>query len=271
MIAAALPFRTNAIAMSLLAVALALPGPDAGAQDIRGYLDKAAIPNSLKLLPPPPAAGSPAMALDEAVSQQALAMQGSARFTQAAHDAHHLPNSAEQFACAAGIPIDAENTPALYRLLERAQVDIAEANAVAKAKYHRSRPFVVNRQPTCTPADEAGLRQNGSYPSGHSALGWGWALILSEIDAAHADSILARGRSYGESRLVCNVHWQSDVVEGRHMAAATVARLHDNAAFRSDLEAARDEITDAHARRLKPGDNCTAQAQTLKMRPASAL
>jgi len=271
MIPAVLFFRTNAIAMPLLAIALALPVCDARAQEIRGYLDKAAIPNSLKLLPPPPAAGSPAMALDQAVAQQALAMQGSTRFAQATHDAQYLPTSAHQFACAAGVPIDTASTPALYRLLERTQVDFAEANAVAKAKYHRSRPFVVNRQPTCTPADEANLRQNGSYPSGHSALGWGWAMILSEIDAAHADAILARGRSYGESRLICNVHWQSDVVEGRHMAAATVARLHDNAAFRSDLETARNEIKDAHTRRLKPNDNCTAQAQTLKMRPASAL
>ena len=264
-------FRRTVTAMSALAAALALPLPSAIAQEAQGYLDKASTPNSLKLLPPPPAAGTPAMALDEAVSQQALAMQGGARFAQATQDALYLPTSAEQFACAAGIPIDAETTPALYRLLERAQSDIAEANAPAKAKYHRPRPFVSNRQPTCTPADEANLRQNGAYPSGHSALGWGWALILSEADPAHADAILARGRSYGESRLVCNVHWQSDVVAGRHVAAATVARLHDSEAFRDDLEAARDEITDAHARRLKPGGNCVAQAQALKTRPASAL
>lgn len=270
MIPGVLPCR-DGIAMAVLTVALALPAGAPQAQEISGYLDKAAIPNSLKLLPPPPPAGSPAMALDEAVSQQALAMQGSARFAQATRDAQYLPVSATQFACAVGVPIDAKSTPALYRLLERAQLDIAEANAVAKAKYHRSRPFVVNRQATCTPAEEPSLRQNGSYPSGHAALGWAWALVLSEIDPVHADGILARGRSYGESRLVCNVHWQSDVVEGRHMAAATVARLHASEAFRSDLEAARDEIADAHARRLQPTENCAAQAQTLKARPASAL
>ena len=26
--------------------------------------------------------------------------------------------------------------------------------------------------------------------------------------------------------MICNVHWQTDVIEGRFMGAATVARLH---------------------------------------------
>jgi len=70
------------------------------------------------------------------------------------------------------------------------------------------------------------LEKDGSYPSGHSAVGWAWALILSEISPAQTDAILARGRVFGESRNVCNVHWHSDVVQGRSMGASTVARLH---------------------------------------------
>src|SRR2546427_11066536 len=87
---------------------------------------------------------------------------------------------------------------------------------------------MVNGEPTCSPKDEEGLRKNGSYPSGHTSIGWAWALILSEIVPDRADAIQARGRNYGESRLVCNVHWQSDILEGRFMGAAAVARLHDN-------------------------------------------
>ena len=98
---------------------------------------------------------------------------------------------------------------------------------------------MVNGEPTCSPKDEDGLRKNGSYPSGHTSIGWAWALILSEIAPDRADAIQARGRNYGESRLVCNVHWQSDILEGRFMGAAAVARLHDNAAFNKDLLAAR--------------------------------
>ncbi|EGD17701.1 hypothetical protein XGA_3704, partial [Xanthomonas hortorum ATCC 19865] len=63
------------------------------------------------------------------------------------------------------------------------------------------------------------------------------------------DALLARGRAFGDSRLVCNVHWQSDVIQGRMMAAATVAALHDNPEFQKDLAAARREIAQASAKK----------------------
>lgn len=237
-----------------------------------GYLAADAVPDSLALVPPPPAPGSAGYALDEAVSKQALALCGSARFAQAARDADlSFPAGADHFACALGVPIDRQHTPRLYALLERSRIDASAATKAAKNHYRRPRPFTVNDQPTCTPEDEPGLRKNGSYPSGHTSIGWAWALILSEIDPAHADAIQARGRNYGESRLVCNVHWQSDILEGRFMGAATVARLHDDAAFRGDLAAARKEIAAARAQGLKPARDCAAEAEVLKVRPAEAL
>jgi hypothetical protein len=52
-----------------------------------------------------------------------------------------------------------------------------------------------------------------------------------------------RGLAFGQSRVVCNVHWQSDVLE-----AGFVARLHADAAFRVDREAARIELAAVRAR-----------------------
>ncbi len=95
----------------------------------------------------------------------------------------------------------------------------------AKNRYKRTRPFVLNKETSCTPDAEKDLMTDGSYPSGHSSLGWAWALILTEIDPEHTNAILARGRAFGESRVVCGVHWQSDVIEGRFMGASTVARI----------------------------------------------
>ncbi len=114
--------------------------------------------------------------------------------------------------------------------------------------------------------DEEGLRKDGSYPSGHTAIGWAWALILSEIAPEHADAILARGRAYGESRVICNVHWHSDVVEGRFVGAAAVARLHADPAFRADLEAAKAEFAAVRIRGLKPTRDCQAEADALTHR-----
>jgi acid phosphatase (class A) len=237
-----------------------------------GYLGADAVPDSLALVPAPPAAGSAGFALDEQVSREARALRDSPRWAQAHRDAElGFPERANQFACAIGLDVDAQKTPALYRLLERSRIDASAATRSAKHQYQRARPFMVNGEPTCTPEDEEGLRKNGSYPSGHTSIGWAWALILSEIVPERADAIQARGRNYGESRLVCNVHWQSDILEGRFMGAAAVARLHDNADFNRDLQAARKEIAAARKSGAPISRDCAAEEAVLKVRPASAL
>ncbi|WP_349985411.1 phosphatase PAP2 family protein [Stenotrophomonas sp. WHRI 8082] len=237
-----------------------------------GYLADHAVPASLDLVPPPPVAGSAGFALDEQVSREARALRGTARFTQATRDAElAFPVGASQFSCAIDLDVDAQRTPALYRLLERSRIDASAATRAAKKHHQRPRPFMVNNEPTCTPDDEEGLRKNGSYPSGHTSIGWAWALILAEIAPDRADAIIARGRNYGESRLVCNVHWQSDILEGRFMGAAAVARLHDNAAFQSDLLKARKEIAAARKAGQHASRDCAAEEAVLKVRPASAL
>ena len=120
---------------------------------------------------------------------------------------------------------------------------------------------MVNGEPTCTPQDEALLRQDGSYPSGHSAIGFGWGLLLAELVPDRSAQLVARGRAFGDSRRVCNVHWLSDVEEGRVVATAVVARLHADAAFQRDLKKARDEVT---KRRSKlPVPNCATENAAL--------
>lgn len=231
---------------------------------LAGYLPPAALPNSLTLVPPAPTPGTAVYALDEAVSKANLTLQGSPRFQQAASDANlSFPHTAETFSCAMGIPINDSETPHLYMLLRRSFTDAALSSYAAKNHYNRSRPFMENNRPTCTPNDEAFLRKDGSYPSGHTTIGWAWALILTEIAPTQTDAILARGRSFGDSRLVCNVHWQSDVNEGRIMGAGTVAILHTDPAFLADLNAAKADYEIARAKELKPTRDCAAEAAAL--------
>lgn len=231
---------------------------------LAGYLPKGTAPNSLTLLPAPPAPGSAALARDSEAAKAAVALNGSARWDRARLDADlRFPAAANNFSCALDTPIDEVNTPKLYTLMRRTLTDIGLATYPAKIKYQRARPFTVDGGAICTPEDEAGLRKDGSYPSGHSAIGWGWALILAEIAPDRADPILARGRAFGQSRVVCNVHWLSDTEEGRLMASATVATLHGQADFRSDMAAARAEIAAARAKGLKPAADCAKEAEQL--------
>lgn len=224
-----------------------LPEVHTGSAKASGYLSPEHLPDSLALLPPPPTAGSPAYALDEAVARASFALRDTPRWHFASAEADTaFPHGASAFACALRQRIDAGSTPAIYRLLQRSLIDAAHSVKGAKQHYQRQRPFIVNGQPVCTP-DDTGLRSRGSYPSGHAAIGWTWALILSELAPERATALQARGLAYGEDRVVCNAHWASDVRQGRLLGAATVAALHADATFRRDLDAARAELANTSA------------------------
>jgi acid phosphatase (class A) len=91
------------------------------------------------------------------------------------------------------------------------------------------------------------MKTNGSYPSGHAMTGWAWALVVSEIAPARADGLLAAGKAVGDSRVICGVHFQSDIEAGRTLSSAMVARLHADPAFEADLAKARAELARAPA------------------------
>ena len=229
-----------------------------------GYLPAGGAPSSLAFIPPPPTPGSAAQARDDENARAMVALSGGPRWLQAITDADlSFPSAPETYSCAMDVKISEADTPRLYGLLKRSLSDIGRSPYPSKTKYQRARPFTVNGASLCTPLYEAVLRKDGSYPSGHSAIGWGWGLILTEVDPDHADAILARGRAFGQSRLACNVHWLSDVEEGRVIGTATVARLHADATFRADVEAARAEVAAARARDLRPTRDCAKESAQL--------
>ena len=231
---------------------------------LKGYLPQAELPDSLALLPAPPAAGSAALAEDMATFKALTTLQAGPRGKLAVLDADlAYPASIGTFSCALGIPISESETPNLTMLLRRTLADAGLATYKAKDKYQRTRPFVALKAPSCTPAEEAKLAKDGSYPSGHSSLGWAWALVLSEVAPERADALLQRGRAFGQSRAICGAHWQSDVDAGRLVGAATVAKMHSSPVFMAQLEAARAEWTATRARGAKPAGDCAAEAAVL--------
>lgn len=248
------------IACTSLASAQSLPStnPDELPQlrpgVVAGYIPREKLIDSLALLPPPPDAGSEAQASDDAARRAAIAIRETARWKLAARDADYTsPKSVDAFACTIGITISPTATPHLNMLLKRTLVDAGLATYKAKIKYNRTRPFVAaNDNTTCYPKDEEMLRKDGSYPSGHSAYGWAWALILAEMVPDKADAIIQRGFQFGQNRIICGVHWQSDVNAGRVVAAAVVAQLHTNADFKAQFGAAQKEVQAALANNPTP-------------------
>jgi acid phosphatase (class A) len=194
------------------------------------------------VLPPPPAAGSDAAAEDLAVFKATRALDGSARWALAARDA---VNYVGAFDCALGVALSPTATPRTFALLRRVGADAAVLTNAAKDHYGRPRPLASHEGPICVESQRSALLKSASYPSGHATYGWAVGLILAELAPDRASALLARARAFGESRVVCGVHYVSDIDEGRTNGALLVAALHGDPAFRRDLDAARSELTAA--------------------------
>jgi acid phosphatase (class A) len=270
--------RYFAVAMVIVAacarpgVALdAAPVPELRPGLLVGYLPSGDAASKPPRLAPPPAPGSAELGLDEDLSKKALALRDTPRWKLASSDSNlRFPYAAGSFSCALEALITEQDTPRLYTLLRRTLTDAVLPAGEAKGQYDRERPFERNKEPICTPGDESSLAGSSSYPSGHAAVAWVWALLLAEVAPVQRDAILARGRSLGVSRSVCNVHWHSDVIQGQSIAEGIVAKLHEVPAFREDIEAARAELAAARSKDLKPTRNCAEEASAQAMDPSPA-
>jgi len=241
------------------------PVPELGHGLMEGYLQGEPPLNSAAFVPPPPSEGSARQQADDAASEALRSLEGSARWDQAARDADlHFPAATSIFACALGATVSEAQTPALYRLLQRSLTDLGLATYPAKKAHQRPRPFLINGEAICTPDERELLETDGSYPSGHSAIGWGWALILSQLAPEKAEALLARGRAYARSRMVCNVHWMSDTEAGMAVGAAAFARLQNNELFQATMAAARAELSSASVS-APDADACEQEAATLAL------
>lgn len=231
-----------------------------------GYLPMRQLVDSLALLPVPPASGSAAQLADEAAYQQASKGKGSARWNLAAADAElKFPKAAQTFRCALGVPIQPEEAPHLTMLLRRTLTDAGLATYKAKDTYKRTRPFVAFSGESCTPKDEASLRKDGSYPSGHASLGWAWGMVLTQVAPERTNELIQRGFEFGQSRVVCGVHWPTDVEAGRAVGAAVVAQLNSDAVFQSQVAHARQEFKKLRSQFPDGPPGCDAERNALRL------
>ncbi|CAI1051683.1 acid phosphatase [Serratia entomophila] len=208
------------------------------------FLQESQSIDSLALLPPPPAMDSIDFLNDKAQYDAGKIVRNTARGKQAYDDAHVAGDGvAAAFSNAFGVEITQQKAPELFKLVMKMREDAGDlATRSAKNHYMRIRPFAFYNESTCRPDEESTLSKNGSYPSGHTTIGWATALVLAEINPARQGEILQRGYDMGQSRVICGYHWQSDVTAARMVASAIVARLHAEPAFIAQLQKAKDEF-----------------------------
>ena len=199
-----------------------------------GYIPGAHLDATLFLSPAPLAEGT-VQAADMSEVKAAQAFKGSARWIQAQSDDDLSPFTA--FAPVLGPAFSRAAAPRTGALFDRLFTDVTSLTAPAKIKFNRPPPLVDPTIETCKP-----LEITKSYPSGHATRGWLMALVLSEMVPEKANALLARGRDYGDSRVICAEHFPSDVQAGRLIGAAVFAAAKADPAFERDFRAARTEL-----------------------------
>jgi acid phosphatase (class A) len=217
--------------------------PEELAVEVKGYLPAGAV-DAGAVIAAPPAADSAQDKADVARLKGANSGAGAARWEKAVADDASVY---DRFESALGLMPDRKHLPRLVGLLNRVAEDVLAAAAEAKKRFPRPRPFqrfqltrVCGQAPP--PKPETSPATGTSYPSGHAAVSWAAALVMMETRPAQASSLIVRAVGYGHSRVVCGVHFPSDVDAGHLVAVAVIDKLFAVPEFRRDLLCAKQEV-----------------------------
>jgi acid phosphatase (class A) len=146
-----------------------------------------------------------------------------------------------------GLPESAD-LPRVELLVGRAEDDVRLYIRAAKEKFRRLRPGAI--EPRISPCIDR-VREDLSYPSGHAAYGYATAHLLIVLVPERRDALLARADTFARQRMVCGVHFRSDIDAGRRGAEWLVARMPASRRHADDVAAAEMELRDALGARTK--------------------
>ncbi len=200
------------------------------------YIDSHVF-NPVALMLPPPAQDSEATRAELAAAhriEQTRTPQevAAARYDDAHEDIFlYQPVMGEWFT--------ADALPVTAALSAHLRNDSGVVDAPLKAMFKRPRPaqFDKTLHPVCQASDAA-----QSYPSGHAMVGYLMALALAEMVPEKHVQVLERADHYAHNRMVCGVHYASDLEASRVAAYATFGYLLATPRFQKDLAAATEEV-----------------------------
>jgi len=196
------------------------------------------------LLSPPPADGSPQQVEELAQLKHIEATRTAVELAHARSDAE--TQNGTIFRDAVGPSFDLSALPKTAKLLDDVQSDEKSAAGTAKNFFLRTRPFVTDPSLKSCSRDEP---PQSSYPSGHSTMGYSMGVVLASLIPDKAQDILKRAADYARSRLVCGMHYRSDIEAGEVLGTAVAVELLHNPAFKPEYDAAEAELKAAHLAR----------------------
>jgi acid phosphatase (class A) len=199
------------------------------------YVDP--LPLHLNLiLSPPPSRVSATTAAELTELHRIESVRTPAQITQAQADDHE--EDIFVFETVMGPGFTAAALPITASLSERVRKEESAAGGLLKKLYHRPRPYQVDStlHPVCPLNPEP-----TSYPSGHSLSGYLLAFTLVQLVPEKRQKILDRADDYVHNRLVCGVHYASDIEASHRAAYAIFGSMVASPDFQRDLAAAREE------------------------------
>jgi acid phosphatase (class A) len=191
-----------------------------------------------KLLPPAPAPDSEQQTRDLAY---VLSIQMGRTVAQADRALADATAGAFGFADVLGPSFSADRVPLTAALLGKVRGDAAVAFSAGKDAWNRPRPFEVSK--AVNPVGD--LPGGSSYPSGNSMAGYVTAIVLADMVPEKAAALYARGREFGDDRVILGVHFPSDVEAGRLGATALAEALMQDPVFMKDFAAAKAQLRKA--------------------------
>jgi acid phosphatase (class A) len=157
----------------------------------------------------------------------------------------------QRFYGALGFPDRADpDLPLLRALAANVEDDTRPYVRAAKEKFRRLRPYEI--EPRMDPCIN-NVRGDLSYPSGHANYGYVMAYLLREMVPERGAQLIARADEFARQRMLCGVHFRTDIEAGRMGAQWLAAALKVNPAYRKDADAATSEVR--AALHLPPGQS----------------
>jgi len=171
-----------------------------------------------------------------------LALQGSRTADEVAAARADRKTRVGKFYAALGLGVNPPSLPKLERLAERVEDDVRIYVRAAKEHSRRLRPYEI--EPRLQPCIDD-VRGDLSFPSGHAAYGWSMAYLLSALVPERSTELEARAEEFAHQRMLCGVHFRSDLDAGRLAAQRLLAQMQQDPEFRVEAAAAAAEVRTA--------------------------
>ncbi|MEP6784731.1 MAG: phosphatase PAP2 family protein [Sphingomonadales bacterium] len=189
------------------------------------------------ILPAPPAKNSIQARAELSELHAVELARTQADLTSARFDSE--TTNASIFAEILGPAFDLAKLPATNRLFAIVRVTEKDVADRGKAEFLRERPWIVDASlKTCERSD----KPLSSYPSGHTTMAFSMGSVLAQLVPDKAAAVLGRAARYGQSRVVCEQHYRSDVTAGEALGVLVAERLMAKPAFRDAFANAKAEL-----------------------------